>query len=75
MERRDNLARVAELVSDIAEAMRELSDLWWNRDVSDFLENTVDEAGAFPFSESFDEVASRWTGWEHEVCEALKGAK
>ena len=63
--------RVAELARGIADAMRELSDLWGDRDVADFLESV----GGFPFSESFDAVASGWNGWAHEVREALKGAK
>lgn len=55
--------RVAELVRGIANAMWELSDLWGDRDVADFLE----DVGGFPFSQSFDAVASDWNGWAHEV--------
>ena len=60
--------RVAELVRTIASAMWELSDLWRDRDVADFLESV----GGFPFSKSFEAVASDWNGWAYDVREALK---
>lgn len=66
---RSSSDRVIQLTGIIADSMRELSELWNDRKVSEWLE----DVGGFPFSESFDDVAGNYGDWAYRVrqCFAL----